>query len=177
MIGSVTMSSLYGFIATSSDLLISQLNQHPSTFAWQFAIVGVGSLTGSFISGRLSLKFGINLVIKIGIFITAMSSFTFFILSLNGVFTAMAIIVPFSIQRIGEAMISAQSMAGAITPFPERAGSASSLLGFFRQMTRATVAVLVGYFADGTSLPMATAFLFAGITPVGIYIYFRKEIS
>ena len=167
MIGSVTMSSLYGFIATSSELLISQLNQHPSTFAWQFAIVGVGSLTRSFISGRLSLKFGINLVIKIGIFITAMSSFTFFILSLNGVFTAMAIIVPFSIQRIGEAMISAQSMAGAITPFPERAGSASSLLGFFRQMTRATVAVLVSYFADGTSLPMATAFLFAGITPVG----------
>ena len=85
LIGSVTMSSLFGFIATSSDLLISQLNQHPSTFAWQFASVGVGSLTGSFISGRLSLKFGINLVIKIVIFITAMSSFTFFILSLNGV--------------------------------------------------------------------------------------------
>ena len=107
LIGSVTMSSLYGFIATSSDLLISQLNQHPSTFAWQFVIVGVGSLTGFFISGRLSLKFGINLVIKIGIFIITVSSFTFFILSLNGVFTAMAIIVPFAIQRIGEAMISA----------------------------------------------------------------------
>ena len=89
----------------------------------------------------------------------------------------MAIILPFAIQRIGEAMISAQSMAGAITPFPEQAGSASSLFGFFRQITGANVAVLVGYFADSTSLPMATSFLFAGITPVGIYIYFRKEIS
>jgi DHA1 family bicyclomycin/chloramphenicol resistance-like MFS transporter len=177
LIGSVTMSSLYGFLAASSDLLISQLNQNPSTFAWQFAIVGVGSLIGYFISGQLSLKFGINLVIKIGILITAMSSFTFFILSLNGVFTAMAIILPFALQRIGEAMISAQSMAGAITPFPERAGSASSLFGFFRQMTGATVAILVGYFSDGTSVPMAIAFLFAGITPVSIYIYFRKEIS
>jgi len=68
-------------------------------------------------------------------------------------------------------------MAGAITPFPERAGSASSLLGFFRQMTGATVAILVGYFSDGTSVPMAVAFLFVGITPVSIYIYFRKEIS
>ena len=86
-------------------------------------------------------------------------------------------IVPFAIQRIGEAMISVQSMAGVITPFPGRAGSAPPLHGLFRQMTRATVAVLVGYFADGTSLPMATAFLFAGITPVGIYIYFIKEIS
>ena len=68
-------------------------------------------------------------------------------------------------------------MAGAITPFPEQAGSASSLFGFFRQITGANVAVLVGYFADSTSLPMARSFLFAGITPVGIYIYSRKEIS
>ena len=73
-------------------------------------------------------------------------------------------------------MISAQSMAGAISPFPERAGSASSLLGFFRQMTGAAVAILVGYCADGTSLPMAVAFLFAGLIPAVIYIYFRKEI-
>jgi DHA1 family bicyclomycin/chloramphenicol resistance-like MFS transporter len=176
LISSVTMSSLYGFLATSSDLLITQLNQHPTTFAWQFAVVGVGSLTGSIISARLSIKFGINRVIKLGILITAVSSLTFFLLSLNEFFTPIAIIAPFTIQRIGEAMISTQSISGAISPFPERAGSASSLLGFFRQMTGAAVAILVGYYADGTSLPMAVAFLFAGLMPAVIYIYFRKEI-
>ena len=43
LIGSITMSSLYGFLAASSDLLISQLKQHPSTLAWQFAIVAVAA--------------------------------------------------------------------------------------------------------------------------------------
>ena len=85
LIGSVAMSSLYAFLVASSDLLIIQLKQDPSTFAWQFAIVGFGSLTGSFISGRLSLKLGINLVIKIGMLITARSSLTFFLLSFNGI--------------------------------------------------------------------------------------------
>ena len=177
LIGAVTMSSLYGFLATSSDLLITQLNQAPATFAWQFSIVGLGSLTGSFISARLSIKLGINRVIKLGLFITAMSSVSFFLLSINGIFTAMAIIAPFTIQRIGEAMISAQSIAGAITPFPKHAGAASSLLGFFRQLTGASVAILVGYYADGSTLPMAIAFLFGGLTPAVIYIYFRREIS
>ena len=177
LIGAVTMSSLYGFLAISSDLLITQLNQDPATFAWQFAIVGLGSLTGYIISARLSIKLGINRVIILGLFITAISSVTFFLLSINGIFTAMAIIVPFTIQRTGEAMISAQSIAGAITPFPKHAGAASSLLGFFRQLTGAGVAIAVGYFADGSTLPMAIAFLFGGLAPAIIYIYFRRAIS
>ena len=177
LIGSVTMSSLYGFLATSSDLLITQLGQSPATFAWQFALVGFGSLTGSFISARLSIKFGINRVIKLGLFITAISSLSFLLLSLNGVFTVTAIIVPFTIQRVGEAMISAQSMAGAISPFPKHAGAASSLLGFFRQLTGASIAILAGYYSDGTTLPMAITCIFAGLTPTVIYFYFRREIN
>jgi DHA1 family bicyclomycin/chloramphenicol resistance-like MFS transporter len=177
LIGSVTMSSLYGFLATSSDLLITQLDQSPATFAWQFAIVGFGSLTGSFISARLSVKFGINRVIKLGLFITATSSLSFLLLSLNGVFTVMAIIVPYTIQRMGESMISAQSMAGAITPFPKHAGAASSLLGFFRQLTGASVAILAGYYSDGTTLPMAITCIFAGLGPTIIYFYFKRVIN
>jgi DHA1 family bicyclomycin/chloramphenicol resistance-like MFS transporter len=177
LIGSISMSSLYAFLATSADLLITQLNQAPSTFAWQFAIVGCGSLAGSFISSRLSMRLGIHRVIRIGIFITSISSIIFFLLSVNGIFSAVAIIIPFTIQRIGEAMISAQSMAGAISPFPKNAGVASSLLGFIRQLTGATVAILAGYFANGTTMPMACAFIFAGITPAIIFILFRRNIS
>jgi len=177
LIASFSVSSLYGFLATASDLLISQLNQAPTTFAWQFAIVMLGSLIGSFISGRLSLKLGINKVIGIGAFITVISSLSFLVLSLSGIFTVVAIILPYTIQRMGEAMISAQSMAGSITPFPAHAGAASSLLGFFRQLAGAIMAILVGYYADGTSFPMAMALIFGGIIPAGTYIFFRPQVS
>ena len=74
-------------------------------------------------------------------------------------------------------MISAQSMAGALSPFPDRAGAASSLLGFTRQMVGATVAILVGVFADGTALPMAVAISCGGIVPAGIYLLFIRKSS
>ena len=69
------------------------------------------------------------------------NSIPFFISSLNGILSAMSLTGPFSIQWIGEAMISARLIAGPITPFPERVGSASLLLGCFRQMTGARVII------------------------------------
>jgi MFS transporter, DHA1 family, multidrug resistance protein len=126
-------SALYAFLSAASDILITQLKQDPATFAWEFSVVMLGSMTGSFISGRLSSRLKINQVISIGVTITAIFGTTLLLLSLNGVFTVAAIVIPFALHRIGESIILAQSMAGAITPFPDRAGAASSLLGFIRQ--------------------------------------------
>ena len=176
-IGSISVTSLYGFLATASDLLIKQLNQDPTSFAWQFGIVMIGSLTGSYISSRLSLKLGINRDIKLGISITVISSISFLVLSLIGIFNVAAIIIPYTIQRLGEAMISAQSMAGSISPFPQTAGAASSLLGFLRQMTGACMAILVGYFADGTTLPLSIALVFGGVIPGLIFFRFYRQIN
>ena len=177
LIGSISVSSLYGFLANVADLLITQYKQSPTVFAGQFAIVMLGSLIGSYISGRLSIKLGINRVIKIGILITASASTAFLILTLSGIFTVAAVILPYTIQRVGEAMISAQTMAGSISPFPQNAGAASSALGFCRQMTGAMMAILVGYFADGTPIPMAIAMIFGGIVPAGIYFLFKPHIN
>ncbi len=170
-------SALYGFLAAASDLLITQLQQTPTVFAYEFALVMLGGMTGSFISGRLSVKLGIKRMLSIGVTITTIFSLILLVLALNGVFSATAIILPFALFRIGDAMISAQSMAGALSPFPDRAGAASSLLGFTRQMVGATVAILVGVFADGTALPMAVAISCGGIVPAGIYLLFIRKSS
>ena len=50
-----------------------------------------------------------------------------------------------------------QSTAGALTPFPEIAGSVASLLAFVQLVGAATCAFLVGATYDGTGRPMATA--------------------
>jgi MFS transporter, DHA1 family, multidrug resistance protein len=48
-----------------------------------------------------------------------------------------------------------QAMAGALTPFPERAGAASSLLGFLQQAVGSSVGILVGQSLGRTALPLA----------------------
>jgi DHA1 family bicyclomycin/chloramphenicol resistance-like MFS transporter len=47
-----------------------------------------------------------------------------------------------------------QSMAGAMGPFPERAGAASSLLGICQMSFAAILGVGLGQFLGGSALPL-----------------------
>jgi len=47
--------------------------------------------------------------------------------------------------------------AGALAPFPQIAGSASSLLAFCQFVVVSTAALVVGLTLDGTTRPMASA--------------------
>jgi DHA1 family bicyclomycin/chloramphenicol resistance-like MFS transporter len=48
-----------------------------------------------------------------------------------------------------------QAMAGALTPFPDRAGTASSLMGFAQQGTAAVTAAVVGLYLGQSPWPVA----------------------
>jgi DHA1 family bicyclomycin/chloramphenicol resistance-like MFS transporter len=53
--------------------------------------------------------------------------------------------------------------AGALTPFPDIAGSASSLLMFGQFVVASSTALAVGFALDGTTRPMAYAITIASI--------------
>jgi MFS transporter, DHA1 family, multidrug resistance protein len=48
-----------------------------------------------------------------------------------------------------------QTMAGALTPFPDRAGTASSLMGFSQQSFAAVAAAVIGAFLGRSAWPVA----------------------
>jgi DHA1 family bicyclomycin/chloramphenicol resistance-like MFS transporter len=56
-----------------------------------------------------------------------------------------------------------QATAGALTPFPEIAGAASSLLAFVQFLVAASAALMVGVTFDGTARPMATTIAVAAV--------------
>jgi DHA1 family bicyclomycin/chloramphenicol resistance-like MFS transporter len=67
---------------------------------------------------------------------------------LSGVVAPMILVV----GSIG--FIGANSIAGALEPFPTLAGTTSSLFGFSQMMLGAVMGGLVGVMHDGTPLPM-----------------------
>ena len=54
-----------------------------------------------------------------------------------GLTSAASLVLPMAIYLAGLGMVLPQSIAGAMTPFPERAGAASALLGFIQQSVAA----------------------------------------
>jgi DHA1 family bicyclomycin/chloramphenicol resistance-like MFS transporter len=71
-------------------------------------------------------------------------------------------------------MVMANSMAGAIGPYPRAAGAASALLGFTQMSTAALVGAAIGYAADGTQMPMVIALALSAVAgPLGYWLLVR----
>ena len=62
-----------------------------------------------------------------------------------------------------------QALAGALQPFPERAGTASSLVGFVQQTAGAVAGTLVGHALGNTAWPMVIAIALTGPVTLGIW--------
>jgi MFS transporter, DHA1 family, multidrug resistance protein len=61
------------------------------------------------------------------------------------------------VYMIGIGTVMPQSMAAALTPFPERAGAASSVVGFIQMTSGAIIGAIVGAFIDHSVLPLPIA--------------------
>jgi DHA1 family bicyclomycin/chloramphenicol resistance-like MFS transporter len=59
-------------------------------------------------------------------------------------------------------MVLPQSIAGAMQPFPERAGAASSLFGFVQQSAAAISGAVVGWLLGSSAWPLAGALAILG---------------
>lgn len=60
-----------------------------------------------------------------------------------------------TIYLTGMGLSMPQTLAGAITPFPDRAGTASSLLGFSQQSSASIAAAIIGAYLGRSAWPVA----------------------
>ncbi|MBN06937.1 MAG: hypothetical protein CMM45_03790 [Rhodospirillaceae bacterium] len=166
---SLSGAGLMAFLATVPNILINTLDYGTDGFAILFALVMACNMLAAFVGGKLVMKVGIDRLLGTAMIFAGLSSLIFFSLAAAGIMTAAAIIIPFTLFKMSDAMIGPQATAGALSPFARMAGSASSLTGSIRQVTGAGAAILAGLFDDGTSLPMGVGILLAGIGPLVIY--------
>ncbi len=79
-----------------------------------------------------------------------------------------------AVYLAGMGMVLPQALAGAMTPFPERAGAASALLGFTQQTAAAFVGVGVGAALGSSAWPVAIAIAVLGCATLGFWIATKR---
>ena len=82
---------------------------------------------------------------------------------------AAGLIVAISIYMFGMGMTWPQAQAGALLPFPERAGAAASLLGASVQTMSATLGAVLGHMLGTTAWPLAIAMAIAGSLALALW--------
>jgi hypothetical protein len=84
------------------------------------------------------------------------------------------VVVSMTVYHTGLMLAMPQSIAGAMTPFPTCAGTASSLIGFTQQTSAATIGMLVGHGIGQSGQPLAIAVAAMGCLSLAFWIGTRR---
>ena len=147
--------ALFGFIAGSPFVYIQHFGVPPQYYGFLFGLNIVGMMAGSFINARLVVRRGSDVLLRIGLLIGLAGAALLAVTGIGGLGGIAGIAVPSFIILSMLSMISANSVSGALSLFPHRAGAAAALPGALQFGMGALAGGLVGWLADGTPAPMS----------------------
>jgi len=145
-LATASYAGLFAWISAASFALQDLYGLSPVDFSIAFALGSLGYMVGTTVAARIVTRLGLGGTIGLGGFATAAGGLAMLASVASGLTSAASLVVPMAIYLAGLGMILPQAIAGAMMPFPERAGAASALLGFVQQTVAALCGAAVGAF-------------------------------
>ena len=161
-IATCCLCGLFAWISSAAFVLQDIYGLSPLVFGLSFAIGSSGYMVGTMIAARFVMRWGSGRTMGFGAAAMALGGLVMVVLLAFTPYGAGGVIVAIGFYLIGMGMTLAQAQAGALLPFPDRAGAASSLLGFVTQTSSAAVGAILGHTLGLTAWPLAIAMLLAG---------------
>ncbi|HWC93822.1 MAG TPA: multidrug effflux MFS transporter [Pseudolabrys sp.] len=172
-LGTASYAGLFAWISAASFVLQDLYRLTPFSFGVAFALGSVGYMTGATLAARMVGKLGIDATIGLGALATALGGLAMVAAVAFGLRSAVSLVLPMAIYLAGLGMVLPQAIAGAMTPFPERAGAASALLGFVQQTVAALCGAIVGYFLGASAWPLAAGVALMGCASLLLWLSTR----
>ena len=172
-ITAASYAGLFAWISGSAFVLQDLYGLAPFDFGVAFALGSVGYMIGSAIAARLVIRLGLDGVLGLGGCACAAGGLAMVAAVAFGLMSAMSLVLPMAVYLAGLGMVLPQGIAGAMTPFPERAGAASSLFGFLQQTAAAVCGAAVGWFLRQSAWPLALGVATMGFATLGLWLATR----
>lgn len=154
-ITAASYAGLFVWISAAALVLQDLYRLSPFDFGIAFALGSVGYMAGSALAARVVVTTGLDGVLGIGAATCAAGGIGMVLAVACGFPSSLALVFPMAIYLAGLGMVLPQGIAGALTPFPERAGAASSLFGFVQQSVAALCGAVVGWLLGQSAWPLA----------------------
>jgi DHA1 family bicyclomycin/chloramphenicol resistance-like MFS transporter len=156
------MGGLFAWISTATFVFQDIFGLSALMFGIAFAVASAGYLVGTAIAARFVMRWGSGKTMGLGAAGMALGGVATIIAVVIGWKLAIALIGSVGVYMIGMGMALPQAQAGALLPFPDRAGAASSVVGFVAQTCAAIVGAVMGHVIGSTAWPLAIAMVVAG---------------
>ena len=173
-ISTASYAGLFAWISGASFVLQNLYGLTPFNFGIAFALGSIGYMTGTLIAARLVARLGLDGIIGLGSVAVSIGGLGMVAAVALGLTSAISLVLPVAVYLAGLGMVLPQTIAGAMTPFPERAGTASALLGFIQQSAAALCGAVVGWLLGANAWPIAIAVAVMGCTTLAIWLSTRR---
>jgi len=146
----------------------------PLVFGVTFAVAAAGYISGTFIAARIMMRLGLDRVIGLGTVALACGGLLMAAVVALGLAHVLWFVGAMTIYLFGLGLALPATMAGALTPFPDRAGTASSVMGFTQQSGAAITAAAVGLYLGHSAWPVASVVASMGCLAFLIWLSTRR---
>lgn len=161
---------ILSWVTNSAFTLVRGSGVSTAAYGWMFAGVMLGQILGAWFSSRFVLRFGIARLLRAGAWLVLGGGAAAAAIAWSGMQHWLGMVLPFCVLLFGSALIVSNATALALSPFPQAAGAASSLIGAIGFACGALVSTGLGAAFDGTARPMATVAALAGL---GAFLFER----
>jgi DHA1 family bicyclomycin/chloramphenicol resistance-like MFS transporter len=157
----LAFAAMFGYIAGSPFVLQDGYGISPTVFSLLFGLNAVGLIAASQINRPLLDRFPPRSLLLASLAAETAAGGAVVVAAALGNLIALAAALFLLVSTFG--MIAPNATALALDRHPERAGTASALLGGIQSVIGASVAPLVGIAAPGHGMPMAIAIVSAAV--------------
>jgi DHA1 family bicyclomycin/chloramphenicol resistance-like MFS transporter len=167
--GGFGQAGMFAYIAGSPFVFIDLYGLPAQHYGWVFGINAAGIIAFTQANRKLLLRHDADRLLDFG----NLAGFAMCLLLLAAAVTNVAgfagILVPLFFIVSMRGLTFPNASAGAMAPFPEKAGSASGLLGSVQFAIAAVAAAAVGALHDGSAVPMAAVVAGCGFLAFASY--------
>jgi MFS transporter, DHA1 family, multidrug resistance protein len=151
-----TYVGLFAWVSGASVVIQGVYGLSPLAFGGTYAVGAAGYMLGTHIASRIVMRRGLDRTIGIGTIILATGGLAMAAVVALGLASVAWLVGSMTIYLAGLGLAMPQTMAGALTPFPDRAGTASSVMGFTQQSCGAIAAAAIGQYLGRSAWPVAS---------------------
>lgn len=165
---------VFAFLSGSSHVLEDVFGFSSIGFGFTYAMCSISYISGTYLGTHLVSRRGLEGMIGLGAALVLSGG----LLQVLGYWLLprqfLALIIPEMLYYLGSAFMVPQLIACALVPFPERAGAASSLMGFAQMTSASAVGAAMGAALGLTAWPLVSVM---GLAAVASFTVFRTTAS
>jgi DHA1 family bicyclomycin/chloramphenicol resistance-like MFS transporter len=171
----VAFVGLFAWISGAPVVMQSAIyDLSPFAFGMTFAIGAGGYVLGTLVAARIVMRLGLDRLIGMGTATMALGGLMMAAVIGLALPHVLWFVGAMTLFLAGLGFALPATMAGALTPFHDRAGTASSVMGFAQQTGAAITAAVVGAYLGRSAWPVASVVAAMGCLSFAIWLLTRR---